>query len=308
MNFYKILNEEECHYGLQYKTGLNIDPIEFNPSGDCQPGGIYFAKENILAFLHVGHWIRKVTIPEDAQIYENPGEPKKWKADKIILGEREEINLKVIKRLIDEGANPKIGNNYPLKWAATSGHIEIVKFLFPFSNSKTSNSTALKSAALRGHLEIVKFLLPVSNPKANNSAALRYAAWFGHLEIVKLLIPVSDSKAQNSEALRWAAENGYTEIVKLLIPVSDIKANNSEALRLAIHYNHIDTFKILISYLNVKIYNIDLLKLAIYKNHLEIIKILIPLSEINDEIINYCETHCKNQEIINLMIIADKSI
>ena len=35
MNYYKILNESENHQGLQYKTGLNIDPKPFNPSGDC---------------------------------------------------------------------------------------------------------------------------------------------------------------------------------------------------------------------------------------------------------------------------------
>jgi len=40
MNFYKILNEEETHHGLKYQTGLNEDPLPFNPNGDCEPGGI----------------------------------------------------------------------------------------------------------------------------------------------------------------------------------------------------------------------------------------------------------------------------
>jgi len=133
MDFYKILNKEEHHHNLQYKTGLNIDPIEFNPSGDCKPGGIYFSREDILAFLGYGFWIRKVTIPEDAKIYENPGKPKKWKADKVILGEREEINLEVIKRVIDEGANPITDHNLPLIWAAINGHTDIVKLLIPLS-------------------------------------------------------------------------------------------------------------------------------------------------------------------------------
>jgi hypothetical protein len=105
MNFYKILNENETHYKLQYQTGLNIDPVPFDPSGDCMPGGIYFSREDILSFLDYGPWIRKVTIPEDAQLYENPGEPKKWKADRVILGERERITIEVIKRLIEEGAS-----------------------------------------------------------------------------------------------------------------------------------------------------------------------------------------------------------
>ncbi|MDD4081770.1 MAG: ankyrin repeat domain-containing protein [Sphaerochaetaceae bacterium] len=163
MNYYKILNKEECHFGLQYKFGLNIDPKEFNPSGDCEPGGIYFSREDILAFLVHGPWIRKVTLPEDARVYENPGKPRKWKTDKVILGKKEKITAKVIKRLIDEGADPKTCGSWALRWAA-----------------------------MRGYLDIVKLLIPVSDPKTNISEALRYAAENGHLEIVKLLIPVSE--------------------------------------------------------------------------------------------------------------------
>jgi len=193
MDYYKILNEKECHHKLQYKFGLNIDPLDFRPYGKCEPGGIYFAKEDILYFLDYGPYIRKVTLPEDAKVYENPGKPKKWKADKVILGKKEKITVKVINRLIKEGADPKIENSYPLRWAA-----------------------------IYGHTEIVKLLLPVSNPKIHDCYALRWAAQNGHIEVVKLLIPVSNVKSCNNYALRKAAESGYTEIVKLLIPVSEI--------------------------------------------------------------------------------------
>jgi hypothetical protein len=88
---------------------LNIDPVPFNPTGDCEPGGIYFAREHILAFLNYGLWLRKVTLPDDAQVYENPRKPRKWKADKVILGERERITVDVIKRLFEEGANKQTG-------------------------------------------------------------------------------------------------------------------------------------------------------------------------------------------------------
>ena len=184
MKYYKILNEKENHKGFQYKTGLNVDTIPFNPTGDCQPGGLYFARENILGFLKYGVWLREVTLPEDAQVYENGG---KWKADKIILGERGRITADTVKRLLDEGADPK-------------AHV----------------SSALCSAAKNGYVEIVKLLIPVSDPKACGSAALRLAAENGHIEIVKLLIPVSNPKACSSSALYSAAENGHIEIVKLL--------------------------------------------------------------------------------------------
>ena len=194
MNFYKILNDNEKHQGLQYKTGLNIDPHKFNPSGDCQPGGIYFASKDILAFLDYGPWIRKVTLPKNARIYENPGSPKKWKADKVVLGKRKRIDVKIIQELIEEGADPKAYKSYALIWAAGNGYFEIVKLL-------------IKHGA---------------DPKARDSYALRWAARNGHLEIVKLLIPLSDPKSDNNYELQLAIENGYLELVKLLIPISDI--------------------------------------------------------------------------------------
>jgi len=192
MDYYKVLNEKERHRNIQYKTGLNIDPIEFNPSGDCEPGGIYFSRKDIFAFINYGPWIRKVTLPKDAKIYENPGKPKKWKADKVILGEREEITVEVIKRLINEGANLKIYNNYPLRWAAKKGYTEIVKLLIPILNIKLCYNSALIRAAEYGHIDIVKLLIPISDPKSYESEALRCAIYNRHYDIVKLLISVSE--------------------------------------------------------------------------------------------------------------------
>ncbi|MDD4081743.1 MAG: ankyrin repeat domain-containing protein, partial [Sphaerochaetaceae bacterium] len=277
MDYYKILNKEECHYGLQYRFGLNIDPIKFNPRGTCEPGGIYFSREDILAFLNYGPWIRKVTLPDDVRVYENPSGPRKWKADKVILGKKEKITAKVIKRLIDEGANPKACNRCALLNAAEFGHLDIVKLLLPYSDPKACDSYALRYAATNGYLNIVKLLIPVSDPKAYSSCALRNAALNGHLEIVKLLLPVSDPKAYDSYALRWAARNGHLEIVKLLLPISDPKVYNSEALRYAAE-----------------------------NGHLEIVKLLIPVSEIDDYIIEYCKKYCRKQEILDLIISNKK--
>ena len=71
MKYYKILSESECHFDLQYQDGLNIDPVPWNPNGSCEPGGIYFASEDILAFLGSGPWIREVIIPDDVPIYQD---------------------------------------------------------------------------------------------------------------------------------------------------------------------------------------------------------------------------------------------
>jgi hypothetical protein len=91
MKYYKITNQKEKHYGLQYHDGEVTDILPFNSQGDCESGGIYFAREDILAFIEYGPWIREVTPV--GEIYKNPGSPKKWKAHKVVLGPRRKITL-----------------------------------------------------------------------------------------------------------------------------------------------------------------------------------------------------------------------
>ena len=184
MKYYKITNKDEKHNGMQYKTGLNVDILPFNPKGNCEPGGIYFSREDILAFLDYGCWIREVKLPKDAQVYENPDKPKKWKANKVILGCKYKITAKKIQQLIDEGANAN--DSDAIKWAAVNGHLEIVKVLIK-NGCNANNYAALRYATKNGHLEIVKVLIK-NGANANDFYAIYHAAKNGHLEIVKVLI------------------------------------------------------------------------------------------------------------------------
>jgi hypothetical protein len=91
--FVKLTNLDENHNGFQFRTGLNVDDIKFDPSGSCKAGGLYFCE-----WKKVGQWIeygnkqcmywRKVTIPDDTQVYI---EPDKFKADKFVLSDRQKI-------------------------------------------------------------------------------------------------------------------------------------------------------------------------------------------------------------------------
>ena len=93
-NFWRLTNESECHRGLQYRTGLNVDPIPFNPTGNCQEGGMYFFGESQLpdfySFISDARYMRRVTFPPDSRIYQEEG---KYKTNKFILGERTEFFL-----------------------------------------------------------------------------------------------------------------------------------------------------------------------------------------------------------------------
>lgn len=81
--YYKIIDKNLTHFTFRYKLGLNVDHIKFNPKNTCQPGGLYFTDaDNINQFLSYGELSAEISIPEDAQIYQ---EPNKWKADKFII-------------------------------------------------------------------------------------------------------------------------------------------------------------------------------------------------------------------------------
>ena len=89
----KLTNKTEIHNGFQFVSGENVDTIEFNPEGECKKGGIYFTDiDNFHIWLeyndNVMKYCRRVVLPPDCKVYI---EEDKFKADKIILGERVKI-------------------------------------------------------------------------------------------------------------------------------------------------------------------------------------------------------------------------
>ncbi len=89
--FVKLTNKKETHFGMEYKTGLNEDHLEFNPTGSCSPGGLYFT------ILHyASHYMnykmkyyRTVTLLDDSPVYI---EDKKFKTKKFILSDKKELS------------------------------------------------------------------------------------------------------------------------------------------------------------------------------------------------------------------------
>ena len=95
--FFKLTNEEENHNNYQFKTGLNIDKIPFDDQCECCPGGIYFTEKSKKSrWTKYGSAVMKyeraVIIPDDAQVHI---ENNKVKADRLILGDRKPLWLRV---------------------------------------------------------------------------------------------------------------------------------------------------------------------------------------------------------------------
>jgi hypothetical protein len=87
--YWRLTNETEEHRGLQYKTGLNVDPLQFSPSGACSAGGMYFFHESQLIYardyVRDPKWMRLVTLTPNSKVW---AEERKYKTSEFILGER----------------------------------------------------------------------------------------------------------------------------------------------------------------------------------------------------------------------------
>ena len=85
--FIKFLKRGLTHRDMKYKEGLNEDSIEFNPTGSCRPGGLYYTDFNhFFTFMHHGELIADIEVPHDAKIYPDPA-GNKWKANKLIVND-----------------------------------------------------------------------------------------------------------------------------------------------------------------------------------------------------------------------------
>jgi len=222
MKYYKILNEKEKHFGLQYKTGLNKDPNPFNPSGCCQSGGMYFSSNHILDFFCMGPWIREVTLCKDSNIYKDPDpNSEKWKTDKFVLGERKRIGEKLIFDLIQEGAYVSETNIFDF---ARKGYIKLVKYsiskIRDYNVVFDSLSDICKFAYNDNHIKIVEFLLgQLGNESINrfDDQLLVNASKFGRFRTMKLLLNAgANIHARNDHVVKDLARYGHIKIIKYL--------------------------------------------------------------------------------------------
>ena len=222
MKFYKILNAMEYHNGLRFREGRVDDPRPFREKGSCAPGGIYFAPvTSIFALLGLGPWLREVTIPDDAQTVRESGNGFEiYRASSIVLGPRERWDdPEVLQRLIAEGADIHIDDDYALRCAAEDGYTKAVQVLLDAGADVHSvGDFALRWAAEGGHTETVHLLLETgADVHARKDEALRLAASNGHTKVVQMLLDAgADVYAWNDYALRWALESGHLETVQVL--------------------------------------------------------------------------------------------
>lgn len=130
------------------------------------------------------------------------------------------------------GANVNFNKNKynlsPLRHAARSGSIEVVKFLINQGaeiNAKAAdNGTALSAASLKGHIDIVKLLIQhgatIDIIDKDGESPLMNASSEGRTEIVRYLLEKGANKTfknkKGKTAIDLAKEKGFPQIVELL--------------------------------------------------------------------------------------------
>jgi len=158
MKFYKIVDCKTGHRGISYEEGENVDPLDFNPSGDCEGGGIYFAREDIFSFFEYGEDVYEATPV--GEVYENPGSPKKWKCKIVILRKiGKTSDLDVVKQLVEDGADIHSEDDYILRLACFNGNLKIAKYLAEQgANIHANDDEALYWARELADTKIINFL------------------------------------------------------------------------------------------------------------------------------------------------------
>jgi len=160
MHFYKWIRDDHKHFTHFYKKGLNVDQIPFNPTGSDQPGGLYYTREDILAFIGYGYFVYQVDIPEYIPSYKDPDTYiNYWKSPAIIISNPRPLNLETVIDLVLEGANPHVNDEKPLILAANYGMLDLVEYFVTYgANIDAQNGSALRYATINNRMPVINYL------------------------------------------------------------------------------------------------------------------------------------------------------
>ena len=105
----RIIHPGKTHNRYEWHEGVNVDPLPFNPNGDCNPGGLYYTTpEWVLKYRHKSkelddHYIGQIQLDADEDVWQERTCSfrwfqyfYKWKAHTVTL-----VNMTKISDLSD---------------------------------------------------------------------------------------------------------------------------------------------------------------------------------------------------------------
>jgi FOG: Ankyrin repeat len=189
-------------------------------------------------------------------------------------------NVKVVKELIQAGADVHVNEDEALRWASLNGHVEVVKELIQAgADVHTNKDVSLRLASQKGHTEVVMVLLQAgADVHTNEDSSLKIASQKGNIEVVKVLLQAgANVNNKEDEALCLASQYGQVEVVKVLLKAgANVHANDDHSLRLASDKGHTETIKVLLKAgANVHAKEDEALRWASENGHVEVVKVLL---------------------------------
>lgn len=195
MKYYKIISCSGRHFDKCYdvRKGGNYKVNNFDYANP--KSGIYFSRENILAFLDYGKYVMEVSLPNDSETYEV--ETGVWKTNHIILSNPRPLTVETIHDLISEGANPRCKDDTPIVLASGKGNYELVQFLY---NVHGADLSAQNNYAY--HIAMTN-MPPASNPDHIN-----------FIKISELIIVNSRSNISHSDFNKMMEHTPFPNVLK----------------------------------------------------------------------------------------------
>ncbi|EXJ75295.1 uncharacterized protein A1O5_01991 [Cladophialophora psammophila CBS 110553] len=170
----------------------------------------------------------------------------------------EEGHEKVVRVLLDAGADVSVGGNEAIYAASRYGHKNVVQILLNSGLDRAGVDRAMMGASEYGDGGVVKMLIDagadVNARDEKVDTALQVASEYGHGEVVKILIhagaDVNVKGSRDTTALQVASNAGRDETVKILLDAgADVNAEGGRygtALYAASSHPWLGTMKMLL--------------------------------------------------------------
>ena len=153
----KILSEDLCMRGFQYKMGMNVDVNPLAVRGSCKAGLYFCLIKDICDYLDYGTNLAIVKVPDDEKVYVDKDKFRTHRLEiqKIMpLGE-----VTAWEYMHKRGLKIMHNCDYAVIKAAVTGSLEVIRYLHENGADITAdNNSAFLQASCNDHLEVVKYL------------------------------------------------------------------------------------------------------------------------------------------------------
>jgi ankyrin repeat protein len=195
---------------------------------------------------------------------------RRSKEKKALIDAAKDGDIEMVKKVLRLNISTEIRDDRgwtPLHVAASSGRLEVVKFLVKEAGADVEakgngQMTPLLVAARYGPLKMVKFLVQEAGADVEakddfKKTPLHFAAGYGHLEIVKFLVQEAGADVEAKAALKmtplhFAAKYGHLEMVRFLVNAAgaDVESKDhfqTTPLHFAAKYGHLEMAEFLVN-------------------------------------------------------------